>query len=377
MSIYNDICSQFSGGWSYTQKEIQELFKYLNFKETYSILEFGSGDSTIKLYNYIKKYVNNLIFYTYESDSNYIIENTEINYILYDINNIQDVVIPDIQFDLILIDGPNGDKRSLWYSKIRNNVKKGTIILIDDFNHYKCFSDELDKNFEYELLSFNNEPFVPNGEHSWKIVKVIDVKIRNEIIDFRFLTIDDEYDLKYEWWSRIYEYKYVLNMISMLGATPTSFIHNTSWGFQGCHLSFKNDIDNKYINALHSDIKESYIKNTFLYDITKPISKEFHNYFDFVLNVSTIEEVNYPTNEILDNLLQQVKPNGYLIITFDYDRNNCNLFGNGSMNLSLVENYINKSIEKIPENAINGKNVLLPLIQYQNLNCGVLVIQKK
>jgi hypothetical protein len=47
------------------------------------------------------------------------------------------------------------------------------------------------------------------------------------------------------------------------------------------------------------------------------------------------------------------------------------------MNLSLVENYINKSIEKIPENAINGKNVLLPLIQYQNLNCGVLVIQKK
>ena len=71
------------------------------------------------------------------------------------------------------MDGPNGDKRSLWYSKIRSVVKPGTLLLIDDFNHYKCFSDELDKNFNYELLSFSNEPFVPYGEHSWKIVRII------------------------------------------------------------------------------------------------------------------------------------------------------------------------------------------------------------
>jgi hypothetical protein len=32
---------------------------------------------------------------------------------------------------------------------------------------------ELDKNFDYELLSFSNEPFVIDGEHSWKIVKII------------------------------------------------------------------------------------------------------------------------------------------------------------------------------------------------------------
>jgi hypothetical protein len=93
----------------------------------------------------------------------------------YDENKIKDVVIPSQKFDLILIDGPNGDKRSLWYANIRENVKEETILLVDDFNHYKCFSDELDKIFTYHLLSFSNEPFVPYGEHSWKIVKIIKV----------------------------------------------------------------------------------------------------------------------------------------------------------------------------------------------------------
>ena len=47
--------------------------------------------------------------------------------------------------------------------------------MIDDFNHYKCFSDELDKNFEYELLSFSDEPPLP-GNKSWKIVRIIAAK---------------------------------------------------------------------------------------------------------------------------------------------------------------------------------------------------------
>ena len=165
----------FEGGWSYTQKEMNELFKYILYedKREYKVLEFGSGNSTIKLYDYFKQKVNNVVFYSYESDPNFMFNHKEINLVSYDNNNIKDVVIPTQKFDLILIDGPNGDKRSLWYSKIRDNVKEGTIILIDDFNHYKCFSDELDKNFNYELLSFSDEPFVPNGEHSWKIVKII------------------------------------------------------------------------------------------------------------------------------------------------------------------------------------------------------------
>lgn len=166
----------FLGGWSYTQKEMTELFKHIKYNENYSILEFGSGDSTNKIYNHFKKYTKNLMYYSYESNPEYMKENTPYYLKLYDINNIENTFIPDVQFDLILIDGPNGDKRSLWYSKIKNNVKIGTICLIDDFNHYKCFGEELDRNYEYELLSFSDEPFVPYGEHSWKIVRILSIK---------------------------------------------------------------------------------------------------------------------------------------------------------------------------------------------------------
>ena len=170
---------QFEGGWSYTQKEMTELFKHIIFKTNYSILEFGSGKSTLQLYNFLKKHVETLIFYSYESNKQYLQNHKDINFIYFNENDIVNTCIPDIIFDLILIDGPNGDKRSLWYSKIIKNVVPGTILLIDDFNHFKCFSDELDKNFIYELLSFSDEPPVPYGEHSWKIVKIVGIKISN------------------------------------------------------------------------------------------------------------------------------------------------------------------------------------------------------
>jgi hypothetical protein len=80
-------------------------------------------------------------------------------------------------FDLILIDGPNGEYRSLWFNIIKKHVKEGTIILVDDFNHFQSFGEELDRNFEYELLDHYDEgPYIAYGEHSWKIVKVIGPK---------------------------------------------------------------------------------------------------------------------------------------------------------------------------------------------------------
>jgi hypothetical protein len=168
---------QFAGGWSYTQWEMTELFKHISYKDTYSILEFGSGASTILLYNHFIKYVKDLTFITYESnDGYYTPDNPGIKYVYYDENDINNVKIEDGKYDLILVDGPNGDKRSLWYKKIRPNVKEGTIILIDDFNHYDCFGTELDRNFNYDVLSYHDEPFIAYGEHSWKIVKVTSLK---------------------------------------------------------------------------------------------------------------------------------------------------------------------------------------------------------
>lgn len=59
------------------------------------------------------------------------------------------------------------------------------------------------------------------------------------VIEFRYLTRNDVFDKKYIAWSRIYEYPSVLNMLKKLGATKKSTIHNSSWGFEGCHVHLK------------------------------------------------------------------------------------------------------------------------------------------
>lgn len=178
--IVNYSIPEFSGGWSYTNKEMRELFKHVNYYPSYSILEFANGDSSLKILDHFKKHTKSLNYTLYPSDNTFLSNNLNDNFEvqLYDLNRIESIPMPTRTYDLILVDGPNGEARSLWYSKLKPCVKKGTLLLVDDFNHYKSFSEELDKNFEYELLSFSDEkPFSPSGEHSWKIVRIIRAKM--------------------------------------------------------------------------------------------------------------------------------------------------------------------------------------------------------
>jgi hypothetical protein len=194
-----------------------------------------------------------------------------------------------------------------------------------------------------------------------------------KIIDFRYLTRSDLFNKKYLAWSRIYEYPYVLNVLKELDADATSIIHNTSWGFEGCHVTFKDNLDDVYINTLHSDIKHSKLKRTTTHDITKKAEAKFIEHFDFVLNISTVEEVNYSHVTIIQNLLEQVKVGGYLIITFDYNVKNTT--GVGSLQLKEVEQFLNIKLEDI-DNKISGLNSENVEERNKLLNCGVLVIQK-
>jgi len=174
----------FNGGWSYTNLEMSTLFKnidLMNNYNTYNIIEFGGGDSSEKIYNLFDN-IKNINYYIFESNENYLPTNkNKFNIVLYDENTIETVdlnnhIVNNMKFDLILVDGPNGDKRKYWYKKLKPFVKCGSILLIDDFNHYSVFGEELDINFEYEILSFVDTPFVPYGEHSWKIVRIINTK---------------------------------------------------------------------------------------------------------------------------------------------------------------------------------------------------------
>ena len=189
-NISEDDLRVFKGGWSYTFLEMTQLFKYIPVPKTkgekiYKVLEFGGGDSSLNLYNLLSRYYN-LEYDIYESNIDFLINDSKLNTVMYDSSNIENVSLHNKKYDLILIDGPNGSSRAIWYSKIRNCIKDDTIVLIDDFNHYNIFQTELDRNFEYDILSKSDIPFVPYGEHSWRIINNIKLK---EIVGEEDITV--------------------------------------------------------------------------------------------------------------------------------------------------------------------------------------------
>lgn len=171
--------SIFTGGWSYTSEEIKNAIDNLLNQENIKVIEFGCGDSSIKLFNLLKNKYNKVEYTAYESNHQYAIQHDGINCFIYNETEIENLDIGNEKYDFILIDGPNGEARKFWYSKITNNVKNGTIILIDDWCHYEEFEIALVYDFgskiKYEIIETRKE-FDPNstlGYKSWKLIKVI------------------------------------------------------------------------------------------------------------------------------------------------------------------------------------------------------------
>lgn len=194
-----------------------------------------------------------------------------------------------------------------------------------------------------------------------------------KILDFGFFSPDDRVDKNFydgHAWSRPYEYNYVLDKLLRLDANktrPYPHIHNSSWGFEGIHIKFKESIDSLFVeNVIHSDIKASDLKNTCVYDITKAPPEEFVEKFDYVINVSTIEEINYDNIEIFNNLMLQVKTGGHLILTFDHP----------GLQLPRFEDMLGQKIYT-PTEKLNPKNSVVPNESLSsNLNVGYLTIKK-
>jgi hypothetical protein len=86
--------------------------------------------------------------------------------------NVQEVDLGCDKYDLILVDGPTGVTRKFWYNKLKNNVKSGTIVHIDDYDHYKEFEEQLSENLNYEELYRKSRQF--KGEKSWLTVIIKD-----------------------------------------------------------------------------------------------------------------------------------------------------------------------------------------------------------
>ena len=186
-----------------------------------------------------------------------------------------------------------------------------------------------------------------------------------ELVEFRKLSTNDRYDLKYKAWSRVYEYPVVLDCISKYLGRKDILIHNSSWGFKDVHIVFKEDLESNFESVVNSDILRSEEPNTAVLDITVQPPQEYINKFDAVINVSTVEEVDADHLEIIKNLLMQVRTGGYLIITFDLP----------GMQLRKLEKLFNINIA-CDSNDLNGKNSSAPEVRYSTFNCGLLVVKK-
>tara|TARA_R100001480_G_scaffold129441_1_gene127002 strand:- start:301 stop:762 length:462 start_codon:yes stop_codon:yes gene_type:complete len=145
-----------------------------------------------------------------------------------------------------------------------------------------------------------------------------------------------------------------------------SKIHNSSWGFQGIHITFKEELDRMYENVIHSDIRRSNLEKTTLYNIKALPPAQWEENFDCVINISTLEEVGGSHCEIFDNLYLQVKPGGYLICTFDYP----------GLQLEKIEKKLGKKIQ-LNGTPIHGGNSIVENLRYTHLNCGLIVVRKK
>jgi SAM-dependent methyltransferase len=186
-----------------------------------------------------------------------------------------------------------------------------------------------------------------------------------DVVEYRKVRVSDRYEEKYKNWSRIYEYPLVIDKIREHTATTEISIHNSSWGFNELHADFKGDLENEFKDVVNSDLLPSEIPNTVIWDITTRPPEEYLNRFDFVLNVSTVEEVDTDHLMIIENLFAQVKPGGFLIMTFDLP----------GMQLKKLNKLLNTELVEFDDN-ISGANSVIPLPKYSHLNCGLLVLRR-
>jgi hypothetical protein len=68
--------------------------------------------------------------------------------------NIDEIMLQDY-YDIVVIDGPNGNGRSIGFLHLINKLKKGSLVFIDDFTHYG-FVDDMNKIFDTKLIYSHN-----------------------------------------------------------------------------------------------------------------------------------------------------------------------------------------------------------------------------
>jgi len=185
-------------GWGLSLKAFQELYGILRTRPTWHIVEFGSGISTEFLYDYHAEFgglsidsfdndpqrahpkavIRPLIECSTE-DFNWQIEKMTFDRSLWQIrqdsphtrqlNCFYDLTPEDLKprYDLLIVDGPHGNGRSMAYVIMAHKLLPGAYVLIDDHTHYP-FTNHFLSIFKATLV---HETKSPTDNHQiWKII---------------------------------------------------------------------------------------------------------------------------------------------------------------------------------------------------------------
>lgn len=207
-----DLIKYQNDGWGISVLGFTKLLEIIknNTNEELNVLEFGSGISTSFLRDVVVNNIKKLKITSFDNDVNHmykksddedyinllvrgLVECDDVDYtkqfndkeydksLMYDKisvldasqkNNFYDIQENDLTglYDLIILDGPNGNGRNFSFLHIQKHVKTNTIIFIDDYNHYD-FLEKCQTIFNSDII-FQHTEGVGNGKDNFVILKI-------------------------------------------------------------------------------------------------------------------------------------------------------------------------------------------------------------
>ena len=160
-----------------TPNQVEQIGEILPKKRSISVLEFGAGVTTVKLYEALKGMYDVVKYVTYEDNPKWAPNHEGIDVKIYDRKDLIDgnLSIPSSdEYDLVIVDGPDGELRKYWYQIFKANVKDKAIIHIDDAFHYPSFESELNSAFKnYDIIFESGRKTWGSGNNKcWLTIKL-------------------------------------------------------------------------------------------------------------------------------------------------------------------------------------------------------------
>jgi len=167
IDITESECSVFKGRWSLKPAQVFPALRAVTYSSTLRVIEFGAGIGTHDMFNLLQSKVPKLSYTSYENNPDYVCDNSGVFTVLWD--TFPSDLVGDI-YDFVIIDGPNGRQRINWYPMLVKHTAPGTIMLIDDYEHFPEFEEALNANFKYDVIGIYRRTF--QRDLTWIVVRI-------------------------------------------------------------------------------------------------------------------------------------------------------------------------------------------------------------